>query len=60
MLLLGPAARASPVQNADGDGESPPLVVELIIDGVEAIDESELRATLSTRESPWLPWRPKQ
>ncbi|MBI3047726.1 MAG: BamA/TamA family outer membrane protein [Acidobacteria bacterium] len=32
-------------------------VVELEIEGARAVDESDLRALLATRESPWLPWR---
>jgi outer membrane protein assembly complex protein YaeT len=59
VLLLPAAAGATPLQNAEAAGQSP-HVEDLIIEGVESVDESELRATLATRESPWLPWRPKQ
>lgn len=59
-LLLQPAAGAAPLQSAEAAGQPGPVITDLIIEGVHAVDESELRATLATRKSSWLPWRPKQ
>jgi len=59
-LLQQPAVDAFSLQNTEAADQQAPHVTDLIIEGVHAVDESELRETLSTRESRWLPWRPKR
>jgi len=55
----GPCA-ASPQTSERATADPAPTVADLRLKGVKSVDESELRQALSTKESPWLPWRQKQ
>lgn len=51
------AAAPAGAQDIPEASAARPVIAEFDIDGVQSVDERELRAALQTRASPWLPWR---
>jgi hypothetical protein len=60
LALLGSTPRAASSQTPpEQSTDRTPIVGDLRFEGVNAVDEFELRQALSTKESRWLPWREK-